>query len=127
MMTKEANKMKYKIGKAVSAIWILFLLFDAVMKIIKHPVYVKSTMELGFKEAHVPMIGAILFLCTLLYIIPKTRKFGLLLLTMFLGGAVAIELRVSHFAWLFPAFFILALWIAEYLKDKKLIDCLSRS
>ena len=100
-------------GRTLSFLPALFLLLDAAMKLVKPDVVVKATVELGFPEGVIVGLGIVLLACTVLYLIPQTAVLGAILLTAYLGGAVATHVRVS--AGLFPVSFavvfgVLRLW-----------------
>jgi len=110
-------------GRVLSILSILFLLMDAVMKLIKPAFVVDATVKLGYQENIIQGLGIVLLICTILYAIPRTSVLGAVLLTGYLGGAVASNLRVgsplfSHV--LFPVYFALVLWGGLYLRDKRL-------
>src|SRR6266516_2925899 len=85
------NKSKTRLwaGRILSALPTLFLLVDGGMKLFKPPVVVQSTLELGYPESAIVGIGVVLLACTILYMIPRTATLGAILLTGYLGGAVA--------------------------------------
>jgi hypothetical protein len=77
---------------------------------------------MGFPVSTIPLIGAVLLLCTAIYLIPRTAVLGAVLLTGYLGGAVASQLRVSSptFETLFPVIFGVLIWAALFLRDARL-------
>src|SRR3954468_16175212 len=83
-------------GRLLSALAAFFLLMDAVMKVVRARVSVQGTVELGYPESVVVGIGLVLLVCTLLYIIPRTAVLGAILLTGYLGGAVATQVRLGN-------------------------------
>ena len=109
-------------GRIISALPILFLLLDGVMKLVKPAPVVKATVELGYPESTIVGLGIILLGSTILYLIPRTSVLGAILLTGYLGGAVATHVRVS--AGLFPVFFPVMIgvlvWLGVYLRDQRL-------
>jgi hypothetical protein len=98
------------VGRVLSGIAALFLLVDGVMKLFKPPVVVDGTVQLGYPESVIISLGCVLTACTVLYLIPRTSILGAVLLTGYLGGAVATHVRVSAgwFNVLFPVFFVVA-------------------
>jgi len=99
----------------------LFLILDAVMKLVKPAFVVDATVQLGYGESAIVPIGAVLLLITLLYLIPRTAVLGAILLTGYLGGAVATHVRVG--AGVFPIVFAIVfgvlLWGGLYLRDPR--------
>jgi hypothetical protein len=106
----------------MSGLTILFLLMDAVMKVLKLQLAVIGTVDLGYPESEVAGIGAVLLVCLLLYAIPKTSILGAILLTGYLGGAVATHLRVGSplvgFV-LFPVYVGVMVWGGLFLRDSR--------
>jgi len=106
-------------GRILSAGIALFLVSDGIMKVLKNPHILAASADLGFSANAIGGIGCMLLACTLLYLIPRTANLGALLLTGYLGGAVAAEVRVGHpvFECLFPVAFGVLLWAGIILRD----------
>ena len=109
-------------GRLLSALPTLFLLVDGGMKLYQPPVVVQSTLELGYPESAIVGIGVVLLIATILYVIPRTAVLGAILLTGYLGGAVATHVRVSGavFNIVFPVIFGCMLWGGLWLRDNNL-------
>jgi hypothetical protein len=109
-------------GRIISALPVLFLLIDGVMKLFKPAVVVEATIQLGYPEGVILGLGIVLIACTVLYIIPKTSVLGAILLTGYLGGAVATHVRVSEglFPVLFPVIVGVLIWGGLWLRDDRL-------
>jgi sorbitol-specific phosphotransferase system component IIC len=120
--TAQISKSRLWVARIMSGLIVLFLLVDAVMKFIKPPAVVTATVGLGYPENTIVPIGLILLVCTVLYIIPRTSVLGAVLLTGYLGGAVATHLRVGAglFPILFPVIMGLFVWGGLYLRDQRL-------
>ncbi|HEV8202717.1 MAG TPA: DoxX family protein [Pyrinomonadaceae bacterium] len=119
----QTSKSTIWIGRIVSGLPALFLLVDGAMKLVKPAVVVEATTKLGYSESLIVPIGIILILCTLLYLIPTTSVLGAILLTAYLGGAVATHVRAAEggvFPIIFPIIFGALLWIGLYLNDTRL-------
>jgi hypothetical protein len=116
-----SNKMLW-IGRIISAILALFLLFDSAMKFVKPAIVVETTVKLGYPENLISVLGIVLLVCTLAYVIPQTSILGAILLTGYLGGAVASHLRAGDplFAVFFPVVFGMLLWGGLFLRDARL-------
>lgn len=82
-------------GRIMSALPALFLLVDGIMKLMKPEIVVKTTVQLGYPESVIVPLGIVLLVCTVLYLIPRASVLGAILLTGYLGGAVATHVRVS--------------------------------
>ena len=109
-------------GRIMSALPALFLLVDGAMKLMKPEVVVKTTVELGYGEAVILPLGVVLLACTILYVVPRTAVLGAILLTGYLGGAVATHVRAGQgpFEILFPVLFGALLWGGLVLRDARL-------
>jgi ABC-type transport system involved in cytochrome c biogenesis permease component len=110
-------------GYIVSAIPILFLLMDSIMKLVKPGFVVTATVGLGYPESVIIPLGVLLFLCTILYSIPQTAVLGAILLTGYLGGAVATHVRQGGSLFgeiLFPVYIGILVWLGLYLRDTRL-------
>ena len=96
------------------------MLFDNITKIMKTPQAVEGTTKLGYSVNMIPVIGIILLILMMLYVIPRTSIFGAILLTGYLGGAVASNLRIVNPLFsntLFPIYFAVILWGGIYLQN----------
>jgi hypothetical protein len=110
-------------GRIMSALPALFLLIDGVGKLVKPAPVVQGTLQLGYPESVLLGLGIVLLSCTVLYVIPRTAVLGAILLTGYLGDAVATHVRVgsplfSHI--LFPVYLAVLLWGGLYLRDGRL-------
>lgn len=110
-------------GRVLSALVVLFLLFDSALKIARVQVAVDGTVKLGYPENVVMPIGLILLICTILYAIPRTSALGAVLVTGYLGGAVATNVRASlplAGYILFPVYVGILLWLGLYLRNNQI-------
>lgn len=116
-----SNKSSLWAGRVLSALPVLFLLLDGVMKIVKPAFVVEATVQLGYPESVIVGLGVLLVACTILYLIPRTAVLGAILLTGYLGGAVATHVRVSGplFSILMPVILGAMLWGGLYLRDER--------
>lgn len=109
-------------GRIVTGLVALFLLADGVGKLLKPEMVVSETVRLGYPESVILPIGVVLIVCTILYLIPTTSILGAILLTGYLGGAVATHVRAGEP--LFSVFFAIAfgvlVWLGLYLRDPRL-------
>ena len=119
--TAPVSKKMLWIGRIISALPVLFLLMDGVMKLIKPAMVVDATVQLGYRETVILPLGIVLLGCTILYIIPRTCIFGAILLTGYLGGAVATHVRVGEgpFPVLFPVILGVLLWGGLWFRDER--------
>jgi DoxX-like family len=121
-MQSEGSKKTLWIGRVLSALAILFLLLDGVMKLVKPTPVIEATVRLGYPETTIIPIGIVLVLSTILYAIPRTCVLGAILLTGYLGGAVATHVRASGslFEMLFPVIMGVFVWGGLYLRYARL-------
>src|SRR4051794_23370787 len=93
MGTIPSSKPMLWAGRVISAFAVLFLVFDAVIKVINIQPVVDSSIQLGLPVGLAPSIGILLIACLVVYLIPQTAILGAILLTGYLGGAIAIQMR----------------------------------
>jgi hypothetical protein len=110
-------------GNVLSGLSILFLLFDSWGKLVMVPQVIQGSVALGYPESSIRTIGIILLICVILYAIPQTAVLGAVLITGYLGGAVATQLRVgnplfSHI--LFPIYVAALVWGGLLLREERL-------
>ena len=91
-LRSSVSKTRLWVGRGVSALVIVFCIFDGVTKVIKDPHVLSASADLGYSVSSIVLIGALMLLCTLLYAIPQTAILGAVLLTGYLGGAIATHL-----------------------------------
>ena len=112
------------IGWTLSGLVIAFMVMDATMKLMALPVVLETSAPLGFAGAEMARgLGITLIVCTILYALPRTAVLGAILLTGYLGGAVATHVRVgsplfTHI--LFGVYLGVMLWSGLYLRDMRL-------
>ena len=121
--TTDSTPAQRRTAYVVTTLAVLFLTLDTVMKLLRLAPAVAGTVALGYPEHTVAPIGAIQLVCLVLYLVPRTAVFGAVLMTGYLGGAVATHVRVgnpllSHT--LFPVYVAAMLWCGLYLRDARL-------
>ena len=110
-------------GRILSGLLVLFFVLDGVMKLFKPAEVVRvSVVELGYPEGTIVGIGVVLLAATALYALPRTSILGAILLTGYLGGAVASRVRTEGgwFNTLFPFVFGCLVWLGLWLRDADL-------
>jgi hypothetical protein len=109
-------------GRVMGGLVALFLLMDGVMKLVQPDIVVKTTVQLGYPESVILGLGIVLLACTVLSLIPRTSVLGAILLTGYLGGAVASHVRAQDdaFSVLFPVILGALLWGGLVLRDGQL-------
>jgi hypothetical protein len=107
-------------GRVLTGLITAFMLMDGGMKLFKPAIVVEGTKQVGFAESTIVPLGITLLVSTILYAIPRTSVLGAILMTGYLGGAVATHVRLADGnAWFAVAFGILA-WLGLYLRDARL-------
>jgi hypothetical protein len=110
-------------GRVMSGLVIFFLLLDGAMKLVPLDVVIKASEPLGIPGSLARTLGVLTIVCTLLYAFPRTAVLGAILLTGYLGGAVATHLRVGDPLFthvLFGVYLGLLAWGGLYLRDSRL-------
>lgn len=106
-------------GRVVSALPALLLLFSGGMKLVKPEAVVKGMADLGYPERLALPLGILEIGCTIVYLFPRTAVLGAILLTGYLGGAVATHMRIGEPFWA-PALVGVLVWLGLYLRDARL-------
>ena len=116
------SKARIWTGRGLSGLAALFLFMDAVMKLAKAAPVLEADARLGFPDSALTGIATVLIACTVLYLIPRTSILGAVLLTGYLGGAVATHVRAgsSGFETVFPVLFGIIVWGGLWLRDLRL-------
>jgi hypothetical protein len=107
-------------GRVLSTLIALLLGLDALMKLLQVAPVLAASAELGYSAHAVFGIGLVLALCVVLYLIPRTSLLGAVLLTGYLGGAIATHVRAGHPIWthtLFPIYVAIVIWGGLALRD----------
>lgn len=116
------SKKRVWAGWIICALCVVFLLVDAVMKVVKAEAAVQGTVQIGYPESSVLWMGLALLVSTVLYAIPQTSILGAILVTGYLGGAVASNVRVGAPLFsmvLLPVYVGVLVWLGLYLRDER--------
>jgi hypothetical protein len=113
------------LGCVLSGLVILFLLLDGAIKLVPWPIVTETMDRMGYgsSESLARTLGAITIACTVLYAIPPTSILGAILLTGYLGGAMASHMRIGSplFSHLLFGFYLgLMLWGGLWLRNGSL-------
>lgn len=106
-------------GRIISAFCVLFLIFDSVIHLLNVPPVVQAFAQLGYSDALAVPLGIIELVCIALYVIPRTSILGAILMTAYLGGATAAQVRIGG-PWLFSVFIGVLIWAGLFLQDEDL-------
>ena len=111
------------VGRVLSGLAVAFLLFDGIAKLLQVQPVIDGTRQLGYPQDIVFTLGVILLSCVLVHLIPQTSVLGALLLTGYLGGAIATHVRVANPLFthvLFPTYIAALIWGGLILRDARL-------
>ena len=117
------SKLANRIGWGMSGLIILFLVFDGLGKVFLESHVVEASHAIGYPDDAIRPLGIILLVCTAIYAIPRTSILGAILLTGYLGGAIASKVRIEDPLFssvLFGVYFALLVWGGLYLRDERL-------
>ena len=109
-------------GRVISGLAVAFLIFDSVAKLLEVQPVIDGTKQLGYPPDIVFSLGVTLLSCVLAYLVPRTSVLGAVLLTGYLGGAVATHVRVGNPLFthvLFPTYVAALLWGGLMLRDAR--------
>ena len=111
------------VGRVMSGLVIAFMLLDGAMKLVPLDVVVTTSEQMGIPGSLARPLGIIGLVCTLLYAFPRTSVLGAILLTGYLGGAIASHFRLNDPIFthtLFGLYLGLLAWGGLYLRDARL-------
>ena len=107
-------------GRALSALPVLLLLLSASLKLSHPPMVVETFVgKLGYPANMLPALAALELFCAVVYALPRTAVLGAVLLTGYLGGAVATHVRVGE-AFVVPLLLGVLVWAGLYLRDERI-------
>jgi len=103
---------------------LLLLTFDWGTKVLKVKAFTAQAAQMGFSADTIFAVGVTLLVCTILYVIPRTKVLGAILLTGYLGGAVETNWHAGQAVplILFPGIFGVLVWLPLYLRDRRIRD-----
>jgi len=113
------SKARLWTGRVLGAWLVLFLAFDAIVKVLKLSVAVEGTIRLGYPEHVIVILGIVEIVSLIAYVVPPTSIVGAILLTGYLGGATATQVRVENPWFLYPVVLGCLIWAALCLRDPR--------
>lgn len=117
--TAPISKKRLWVGRIMSAVPVLMLLFSGVLKLIKPAPVVEEFARLGYPESLALGIGILELACTIVYVIPRTSILGAIVLTGYLGGATATHVRIGD-PFFSPIVVGVLVWGGLFLRDDRL-------
>ena len=108
-------------GRILSALPILMLLLSATMKLLRPPQVVDGFVrQFGYPESDLLILGIVELVCAMVYAIPRTAFLGAILVTGYLGGAIATQVRIGDPTFVAPLLLGILAWAGLYLRDERL-------
>ncbi len=110
-------------GRIISALAALFMVFDGAIHVMRISPVVEAFARLGYPVSLAVALGIVEFACIALYLLPPTSVLGAILLTGYLGGAIAAQMRIGSPLFseaLFPVYVAVLVWGGLYLRDDRL-------
>jgi hypothetical protein len=112
-------------ARVLSALSVLFMLFSASLKLVHAPGVVEAWVKMfGFQESTLTAIGLVELACAILYAVPRTSVLGAVLVTGYLGGAIATHVRLGQPDFLTPLFLGVVVWAGIWLREPRLPELL---
>lgn len=112
-------------GRVVSVLPVLIVLISSRWKLTQDPFYVREWGRIGWQTKDLPFIASLQLGAILLYVIPRTSVLGAVLLTGYLGGAIASYVRIgAYYPPLLPLTTAMLAWLGLFLRDKRIRDLL---
>ena len=108
-------------GRVVSAIPVLLMVFSAAMKFAKPAPVVEGMVRAGFPTALLFVVGVLEFLSCVVYVIPQTAILGAILMTGYLGGATATNVRIGDPSWIVTVFLGVLVWGGLFFRDERIL------
>ena len=107
-------------GYIMSTLPVLLFLMGAVMSILQPPSVVEGTVQAGYPAHLVLPLGIVELVCAIIYVIPRTSVLGAILLTGYLGGAVATHVRIGEMTFFVPIIVGILVWGGLFLRDPRI-------
>jgi uncharacterized membrane protein YphA (DoxX/SURF4 family) len=110
------------LGRVLTGLPVLFIAFDGLMKFMDLPQVVEATEKIGYHRSALPFLGTVELVAVLLVSIRRTAPFGAVLISAYLGGAVATHVRMGDPLFthvLAPIYLAVSIWGGLYLRDER--------
>ena len=114
------SKKKLWAGRIISALPGLLLIFSGVMKLLRPPSVVQGFAHFGLPLNHAVPLGILEIGCAVVYLIPRTAVLGAILMTAYLGGATATNVRVGDPSSFMTVLLGVLVWVGPYLRDARI-------
>lgn len=117
------SSLRSKVGTGLTGLIVLFLAFDGITKVIRVTPVIEACQKMGISPDKAGGFGVLLLVCTVIYVIPRTAILGAILLTGYLGGAVATHVvqQSGVFPTAFAVGFGVLVWVGLVLREPRLV------
>jgi hypothetical protein len=122
LVTHDAPSKRLWAGRIISALPVLWLRFSGTMKLLKAPAVIEGMAHYGYPERLILYIGVLEVEWAIVYLIPRTAILGAILMTGYLGGAAATNVRVGDPSFIGPVLARVFVWAGLYLRDRRLTE-----
>jgi hypothetical protein len=119
-ISSSVSKTTLWIGRVMSALPVLLVLFGSVVKLMKTASVVEGFVRAGVPERLIIPVGIIELVCVIVYVIPQTAVLGAILMTGLLGGATITNLRIGDPTYPMPVVLGMLAWGGLFLRDTRL-------
>ncbi len=123
---EQATAKRIWTGRIISAVPVLLLAFSAILKLSKADAVIQGMGHYGYPEHLIVGIGTLELLVTIIYAIPRTAFLGAILMTGYLGGAPATNVRVGDPSYVMTVLLGILAWLGLYLRDRRLHALITR-
>jgi hypothetical protein len=106
-------------GRVVSGLVVVMLTMSGVMKFSGLPDIAKGMEKAGWQETLIIPLGITELICVVLYAVPRTSVLGAILLTGYMGGAIATHVRIGE-PFIVQAGIGVAIWVGLFLRDARI-------
>jgi hypothetical protein len=117
--TRIPSTTKVRVGWTLTGLVGLFLIIDGAARLAGFAPYVEGMTKFGYAASLASVVGLVLLICTTLMLVPRTAVLGSILVTGYLGGAAATQVRVGDRWFLFPVALGAIAWLGLYLRDAR--------
>ena len=107
-------------GRVLSALPVALMIFSALLKFLKPAPVLQSFARLGYPESQILIIGVLELGSCIVYLIPRTAILGAILMTGYLGGATATNVRVGDLSYIITGTLGVLVWAGLFLRDRRL-------
>jgi len=107
------------VGRVISAIPVLLMVFSAVLKFLRPPQVIQGFVHAGYSESLIVTLGVLEFLSCVIYLIPRTAILGAILMTGYLGGATATNVRIGDPSYIMTVVLGVMVWGGLFLREPR--------